>query len=188
MWRFREIMPVEAGRGSDYAGGGWHAAARDRDRRRVRGPHPPREGRRHEPDRELQGPRSVRRRHARRARGGERPGDPERRKRRRRARGLRGASRACPRTLFIPEDTPEGVARRCVHYGADIVRASMVSSMNAAGFPQNTARRNGRLQHLHPQGAVPDRGEEDDDARDRRSPGLARPRCDRLSRPVAAPG
>ena len=24
--------------------------------------------------------------------------------------------------LFIPEDTPEGVARRCEHYGADIVR------------------------------------------------------------------
>lgn len=24
--------------------------------------------------------------------------------------------------LFIPEDTPEGVARRCVHYGADITR------------------------------------------------------------------
>ncbi len=27
-----------------------------------------------------------------------------------------------PCRLFIPEDTPEGVARRCVHYGADIVR------------------------------------------------------------------
>jgi len=27
-----------------------------------------------------------------------------------------------PSRLFIPEDTPEGVARRCEHYGADIVR------------------------------------------------------------------
>ncbi|MYE33560.1 MAG: threonine synthase [Gemmatimonadales bacterium] len=27
-----------------------------------------------------------------------------------------------PCRLFIPEDTPEGVARRCEHYGADIVR------------------------------------------------------------------
>ena len=33
------------------------------------------------------------------------------------------AARAgAPCRLFIPEDTPEGVARRCEHYGADIVR------------------------------------------------------------------
>ena len=32
------------------------------------------------------------------------------------------AGAGVPCRLFIPEDTPEGVARRCEHYGADIVR------------------------------------------------------------------